>query len=180
MPCSEKKLIYQNEYRRINREEVRRKQREYRKAHPSKPHSPGYSQKYYLEHRDEILFRNRARYTNKREECLAAIKLYQRTPKARFASLLRGAKARGHAVDLTFEEWLTIIEGANCRYCGGALPACGGGIDRKDSTLGYSKENSVPACRECNLIRGPDRISYEEMFEVVKLLRRLRRKRHAA
>ena len=36
-----------------------------------------------------------------------------------------------------------------CAYCGGQ----GGGVDRKDSTIGYTIENCVPCCAECNYMK---------------------------
>jgi hypothetical protein len=50
----------------------------------------------------------------------------------------------------TFEQFVL----KSCYYCG-TLPEKGfSGIDRKDSTQGYTKPNSVPCCEECNFMKG--------------------------
>ena len=74
------------------------------------------------------------------------------------------AKARSLPFDLAMDEALALMSG-HCRYCGrppqrlfkrkgtpGEL-LCNG-IDRLDNTLGYTKENCVPCCRECNMAKG--------------------------
>ncbi len=47
------------------------------------------------------------------------------------------------------------------------------GIDRKDSSKGYTKENIVPCCTQCNMIKN-NLLSYEEMIEVMKLVKKMR------
>lgn len=66
------------------------------------------------------------------------------------------------ALSKRYFKWLTA---QNCYYCG-AEPAniyevknCNGGytyngVDRKDNTKGYTKENSVPCCWQCNRIKS--------------------------
>jgi hypothetical protein len=55
------------------------------------------------------------------------------------------ANAKRIKFELSQEEFFSLIE-MDCTYCGGV----GGGIDRKDSKIGYTKENSVPCCWKCN------------------------------
>lgn len=95
-----------------------------------------------------------------------------------FNILRAKSAARGLPMDLSFDEYVALTS-ADCCYCHGPLPKSGYGLDRKNSSLGYSIENCVPCCKTCNRIRGEDDISYEEMFEVMKLLQRLRRKNAA-
>jgi hypothetical protein len=93
--------------------------------------------------------------------------------KGKFQALTGGAKKRKLTLDLTYDQYLEIVIGGVCCYCDSPLPKAGHGIDRKNSTLGYSKSNCSPCCTVCNRIRGKDDISHEEMFEVAKLLQRL-------
>ena len=70
------------------------------------------------------------------------------------------AKSRGLRFDLTNDEFKAIAS-ENCFYCG-ASPEyrtppkewqSGGhwsGVDRIDNSLGYSIDNCVPCCRQCN------------------------------
>lgn len=75
-----------------------------------------------------------------------------------------GAKSKGLEFSLTNTELETLFA-SNCFYCG--LPprqiqkaATGkgsfvyNGIDRKDNAIGYTSENTVPACRTCNFAKN--------------------------
>ena len=103
-----------------------------------------------------------------------ANKKSRRCPRYRFYILRSGAKARKISCDLTLVEYLKMTEEQKCFYCAGALPEQGGGLDRKNSTLGYTTENCVPCCGDCNTIRGKDLIGHSEMIEVANLLKKLR------
>lgn len=83
---------------------------------------------------------------------------------ALYRAIQRRAKVRGIAFDLTKEEARALFEG-DCAYCGVA-PALrnthghlagtyeANGIDRVDSAKGYSADNCVSACKDCNLAKG--------------------------
>jgi hypothetical protein len=49
----------------------------------------------------------------------------------------------------------------------------------KIPSLDIPKKTAFPVVARCNEIRGKDNISYSEMFEVIKLLRKLRTKANA-
>lgn len=88
-----------------------------------------------------------------------------RSLKGRFSQLKR--KARGHNCDLTFKQFCSLVEGTDCHYCGGQLPALSGhGLDRKDNSKGYEVGNVVPCCTRCNLTKG-DRFTYREFVKFV-------------
>lgn len=129
--------------------------------------------KRYLEDKDVILKKNRARYYKDHELSKQRNKIRSRKPNARFTMLKRGAKLRGLSVELSFKDYLEIIKDGTCHYCSAALPEFGGGVDRKDSDFGYAPNNSVPCCSECNSVKS-DYLSYNEMVEVAKLLKKLR------
>jgi hypothetical protein len=80
----------------------------------------------------------------------------------------RGATRRGLSFDLTRNEFLALTS-ADCHYCGqppyqimnrakyigkGNGAYVYNGIDRKDSTLGYTVDNCVPCCRMCNFAKS--------------------------
>ena len=88
---------------------------------------------------------------------------------------------------LSFEDFLHLIY-KNCIYCdkppsnvkkdetklqykGYALKYQG--IDRKDSSRGYVKDNCVPCCRECNMVKS-EIVDFDEMMEVARLLKNKR------
>jgi uncharacterized C2H2 Zn-finger protein len=110
---------------------------------------------------------NRGRYL---EYC----KSYRESPEGRFRFAIHQAKKRELEFTFSFDEYQSIIQVGICHYCQGALNETGSGLDRKDSSKGYITGNCVPCCWKCNLIRGEDNVSYAEMIEVAKLLKKLR------
>lgn len=79
-----------------------------------------------------------------------------------FNSYKNGALARNHSFDLTIDQIMEICV-KNCYYCdtppANIRKTAGGqitinGIDRVDAVIGYSIENCVPCCKDCNLKKG--------------------------
>lgn len=96
------------------------------------------------------------------------------------ATYRSGARRRGISWELT-EESFRQITSQDCHYCGvkplqatGRLPFIHkgeerdlsdylhNGIDRKDSSLGYSEHNCVPCCTTCNLAKRS--MDYEDFI----------------
>lgn len=83
--------------------------------------------------------------------------------------------------NLTFEEFLSFVEIKNCHYCNNPIDwvkHTGLGqhkynLDRKDSNKGYSVDNCVVCCKQCNYMKGSE-FTYEEFKEVTKLLDNMR------
>ena len=72
----------------------------------------------------------------------------------RYNSFVNNAKERNIQIDITKEEAFTLFK-QPCYYCGEESTRDNvGGIDRVDSNLGYIKENIVPCCGVCNLIKN--------------------------
>lgn len=75
---------------------------------------------------------------------------------------IKGAKTRGLPFELT-EEQIEVLFKQNCYYCNceprkQTKPQMYGeyyanGIDRVDNTKGYTIENSVACCKECNFMK---------------------------
>jgi hypothetical protein len=101
-----------------------------------------------------------------------------------FRAVLSGyktdAKRRGYTWELTDEQFRTITQ-SNCHYTGRSprtvhTTKCGAeqyvynGIDRKDSTKGYSLENCVPCCKQANLMKRD--VDYEEFITLCKEIAR--------
>jgi hypothetical protein len=99
---------------------------------------------------------------------------FGRTIEGGFYYLRHQAKKRELECDFTLDSYKEIMTPNRCHYCEGPLNETGAKLDRKDSALGYLVANCVPCCLKCNLIRGEDNVSYAEMLEVAKLLKRLR------
>jgi len=78
------------------------------------------------------------------------------------------AKRRNHDFDLSKEKFIELIH-QNCYYCGVKPSNCFkiyedvfyySGLDRVDSSKGYTKNNIVPCCKKCN--RGKSDLSVDE------------------
>jgi hypothetical protein len=82
------------------------------------------------------------------------------------------------------------ITSKNCHYCGrkpshkmnrphrGKLTRFNGdyiynGIDRKDNSKGYTLDNSITCCKNCNSMKG-DFLTYEEMVVAIAAVLKLR------
>jgi hypothetical protein len=93
------------------------------------------------------------------------------------SSCLRENKRSGRdcPFDLTFEEFLVHTQVSCCTYCGGGVkwvkyrngPS---NIDRKDSSKGYSADNTVVCCGTCNRMKS-NWYSFEEFVAISRLLR---------
>ena len=103
---------------------------------------------------------------------------YARKP---FESLYSVLKTRRSDTSLTFKEFLKFTKVETCHYCDQQIfwaPRGGSGatnLDRKDGSMGYTRENCVVCCGECNRIKSNE-YSYDEMVLVGKFLKKLRRR----
>lgn len=82
---------------------------------------------------------------------------------------------------LTYEEFLEFTKIKNCHYCEApirwAVHVVKGesnsyNLDRKDSTVGYFKDNLVVCCKRCNYAKGYW-FTYEQFLELGKTIRKL-------
>ena len=96
-----------------------------------------------------------------------------RTNKSRFSMGQRRAKSAGLVWDLTIEQWASLVIGKTCHYCDGPLPEVGYALDRKDNNVGYTLDNVIPCCSQCNYIKG-EYLTYDEMVAVSNLLKQMR------
>lgn len=148
-------------YRENNREKQRR-----------------YNRSYYLAHKTKISAQCKAWREANKEKDHAYRREYRKTFKSRFLiGVCAKAKKRKIPVVLTLEQYTELVRRNACAYCGETLPVAGSGLDRKNSTLGYTFDNCIACCRACNEIRGHDNITYTEMLEVAKFLRALRKRK---
>lgn len=135
-----------------------------------------YNEKRRTEYRDNINGRkdkllNRLKVN--REDILTKQRKRRRTIEGKYKTFLDNSSRRNFEVFLSLEDYRNLVEDRACTYCGNELPEAGSGLDRKDCSIGYTMDNCVPCCTTCNRIKG-DNISYSEMFEVIKLLKKLR------
>lgn len=86
-------------------------------------------------------------------------KKIRKLPEIRFHQYRYGAKSRGYSFDITKEEFINIVS-LDCHYCGSPEHI---GIDRKDNSIGYTKENSLPCCWSCNKMKTSS--TYEDFIK---------------
>lgn len=96
-------------------------------------------------------------------------------PLRKFARLRYDARKRGVAVELTKDQFLSIVR-ENCHYCGYPLEDYGHGLDRMDNAKGYSLDNVVPCCNRCNRVKA-EYFTYDEMIEVGRTITTIRSRR---
>jgi hypothetical protein len=89
------------------------------------------------------------------------------------------ARRRGIAFELTLEEFAALVA-LPCYYCGTPpVNVCRAphetliysGIDRRDNKAGYTRENSLPCCRPCNVSKNDGTVGdyIERCKQVAKL-----------
>lgn len=84
--------------------------------------------------------------------------------KSLFVDYQYSSKTRNIIWDLSYDQFVEIIK-SNCFYCnyppsqtklneGWKYKILYNGIDRKDNSKGYIKDNCVPCCKFCNMAKG--------------------------
>lgn len=95
---------------------------------------------------------------------------------AMFSIYRRNAQKRGYDFNLSLEDVIRLTAG-DCEYCGAppSRPAPNrrqdsglryNGIDRIDNAIGYTVENCVPCCSECNVSKNTSTV--ESFIDWVK------------
>jgi hypothetical protein len=97
---------------------------------------------------------------------------WNRSLAGRFSSLRRAANDTELASDITREQHAFMLMRV-CEYCRGDLSPTGHGLDRKDSSKGYTNDNVVPCCVSCNRIKNRY-LSYKEMKAAMKAVLKVR------
>lgn len=104
---------------------------------------------------------------------------YPKTDKGRYNYAKKEAKSKHkgkskYDFKLTQKEYLEILGDRTCFYCKGIVGDKGIGLDRIDSSKCYFKENVVPCCTKCNILKC-ELLTQTELIEVIKLLKNLRK-----
>ena len=118
-------------YREANKEVIAERKKAYREAN-----------------KKAIAARKKAYYEANKEASAERKKAHYRTPRGKFNKIKGSAKERDLNFSLPFELYETQLWGKPCHYCGCKLEVTG--LDRKDSSKGYSRDNVVPCCWDCN------------------------------
>lgn len=90
------------------------------------------------------------------------------TNEAHYSQLKSRAKKHHQEFTLTLNEYKQIVIPNKCHYWFlHSLPLFGAGLDRIDNSKGYSIDNVLPCCTDCNRIRG-DRLTVQETEIAIK------------
>lgn len=100
---------------------------------------------------------------------------WSRTLRGQFTTSKNKVTHKGVSWKLTFEQFAEL-RSKPCFYCDGPLPETSIGLDRLVAEEGYSVNNVVPCCRNCNMLKG-DMLTLRETLEVLKLIKTMRKGR---
>ena len=102
-----------------------------------------------------------------RDKRLAYDKIHSQSQRGRYTIYKSNAKKRSLPFDLSFEDFLVFWQ-ADCYYCGDQIATVG--IDRADSSVGYTLANCVPCCTRCNVVKMDYSIE-ETNMHLLKMLK---------
>jgi len=121
------------------------------------------SKRYYKQHKEKILLdRKKYRLTNmdkfdeynRSDERKIVAERYHLTPEGRFSSYKSQAASRDIPFELTMEQFMTFWQKPCFYYSGHKIATIG--LDRIDSSKGYTLDNVVPCCARCNRAKLDD------------------------
>lgn len=92
---------------------------------------------------------------------------------AKYYSLLHVAAKKNLKVSISKAQLEGLLEDALCSYCSMPLLSTGYGLDRLDNKKGYSINNVITCCTDCNSLKS-NLLTTEETKKVVALLKKLR------
>lgn len=92
-------------------------------------------------------------YHANRDKKLATMRKHKYSPKGRLSALIYNCKLISRECSLTLQEYSDLLA-KSCYYCEEPLPPsrCTG-LDRIDNSKGYSIDNVLPCCGDCNILR---------------------------
>lgn len=143
--CKECKKTQVNEYRLNNNIEVKKRKKEYYEN--NKERLVAKQELYYCKNRDEILEKGKI----ERSAHYETYKKYRQSQKGKFKTYKDGARSRKLPFDLTFDDFCFYWQ-KPCYYCNSEIVTIG--IDRVDNSKGYSINNCVPCCAQCNIAKS--------------------------
>lgn len=134
----------------------------------------------YYRHRDEytpeeIVYGRKKKRNSKRAKDVVDSKDDIRIKASRMISAYKCKdRKNGTSIcDITIDWMIENIMKQKCVYCGDDKRI---GCDRIDNSKGHTMDNVVPCCIECNAARN-DNFTFEEMKEIGKVIREIKRRR---
>lgn len=141
------------------------------------------SRRYYAKNKDKYKQWAKLRVEVIRSKDPELLKTLRKRNERRFNATTRGiwhilksnskTRKREFTLDyVLFDSWYTS-QSKVCTYCGLVEGSNRLEIDRKDNSIGYTIENIVLACRDCNDVKGRV-LSFEEMKIVGEIVMKKR------
>lgn len=106
------------------------------------------------------------------------------------SELKHGNSKRGLDVSLTYVEFIKLISSDECHYCSSKVTfnehtrdtngnhvSRAYQLDRKDNNIGYTRDNCVVCCWECNRLKS-DRFTYEEFMLLAPVMKEIMNSRN--
>ena len=130
---------------------------------PWKDGTPKHKVKEYSARAYKSLKQNKQKWTEYKEKRYRSVTY-------RWNAHVQNAKNRGLANELTKEEWLKLTQ-EDCYYCHCTSNYGFSGVDRVDNTHGYTTENTVSCCGQCNWEKGTktEREWFDKMLRVLAI-----------
>lgn len=142
----------------VSKETKALRMREYRKNNLEKDRE--YQRNYFLKNKQRIYEIN---------------KVTKIKPKTRYTKCVNYSKSRQIEFNLTLEEYSALCN-LPCYYCSDVKYNSGYGLDRIDNNKGYTIENVIPCCGDCNVTRS-DIYTVEETKVMIEALLEYRKKK---
>ena len=102
-----------------------------------------------------------------------------------YTRLLHNAKKVNRICEISYEDFLGFTKINLCHYCGEVIDwapyqvndsTARYYLDRKDNSVGYTKDNCVVCCPFCNIVKGKT-LTHDEMLLLGDGLRKIQEKR---
>ena len=107
------------------------------------------------------LITNKCSICSKKSKVINQLRNPRDKEKIKLYDYKKSAKNRGLKFELSDEYFFDLVQ-LPCHYCGYNESIIG--IDRKDSNIGYIKNNVVPCCEMCNLMKNDK--SYDDFIKI--------------
>ena len=133
----------------------------------TKEEKAAYTKDWAQKNKEKIKNNYKNYYENNKEREKIKSKEKSQTLNGRFGTYKRGAKVREIDFTLTLEEFKSFWQ-QNCYYCNRSIATVG--LDRIDSSIGYSVDNVRSCCSRCNYMKldSTEEQWYEDMLTILK------------
>lgn len=123
-------------------------------------------------------------FTGRCKKCISRRKPFE----SLYKDFIWKSKKRNLSNDISYDQFLTFTSKSNCFYCDDLIPwqmygvqfaqSRGYFLDRKDNDKGYSLDNCVVCCKNCNFTRA-NRYTFEEFCLFIPVLKQISKNRES-